>query len=223
MPVDDNYTVSLLHFNGADASTTFTDESGKAWTANGNAQIDTAQSVFGGASGLFDGTGDYITTPDSADFDVAGGNFTVDLWVRFNSLAATATVFSHRTDGNNVHRLTVSTAGKLQYEVYSAGVAIVSVLGTNGDVTTATWYHIALVRNGTSWVIYKNGVSAATATDADSVPNYTGTFQIGAENGATTLNGWMDEFRFSKGIARWTTGFTPPSIEYSGSGFLMMF
>jgi hypothetical protein len=53
MAVDDAYTVALLHMNGADTSTTFTDEAGTAWTAAGNAQIDTAQKVFGTASGLY--------------------------------------------------------------------------------------------------------------------------------------------------------------------------
>lgn len=52
MAVDDGYTVVLLHMNGTDASTTFTDESGKTWTAGGNAQIDTAQSKFGQVQGL---------------------------------------------------------------------------------------------------------------------------------------------------------------------------
>ena len=78
MPVEDIYTKSLLHFNGADASTTFTDESGKAWTASGHAQIDTAQSVFGGASGLFDGTDDYIYAADSDDWNLGTLDFTVD-------------------------------------------------------------------------------------------------------------------------------------------------
>ncbi|MDI6787615.1 MAG: hypothetical protein QME51_04520, partial [Planctomycetota bacterium] len=82
--IDDAYTKALLHFDGTDASTTFIDESGKIWTRYGNAQIDTAQSKFGGASGLFDGAGDYITTPDHNDFNLGSGNFTVDLRVRFN-------------------------------------------------------------------------------------------------------------------------------------------
>ncbi len=57
--------------NGADGSTTFTDSAtggSHTWTAYGNAQIDTAQNKFGGASGLFDGSGDYIDTPDSPDW-----------------------------------------------------------------------------------------------------------------------------------------------------------
>src|SRR3990167_5787652 len=75
-------TKLLLHMDGADASTTFTDEVGHVFTPAGNAQIDTAQSKFGGASGLFDGTGDYITTPNSADFDPGTGSFTAEMWIR---------------------------------------------------------------------------------------------------------------------------------------------
>ena len=77
----------LLHFDGADGSTTFTDSSltPKTFTANGDAQIDTADSKFSGASGLFDGTDDYITTPDSADFVLGSEDFTIDLWFNCNA------------------------------------------------------------------------------------------------------------------------------------------
>src|SRR5262245_32929117 len=74
----------LLHFNGTDTATTITDSnaggSAHTWTAAGNAQIDTAASKFGGASGLFDGTGDWVTTSDHADFTLGSGAFTIDLW-----------------------------------------------------------------------------------------------------------------------------------------------
>src|SRR3989338_6322305 len=83
----DSYTKLMLHMEGADAGTTFTDTetTPKAVTANGNAQIDTAQSKFGGASGLFDGAGDYLTIPSSSAFDFGTGNFTIDFWVRLAS------------------------------------------------------------------------------------------------------------------------------------------
>jgi hypothetical protein len=86
---NDAFTKILLHMDGTNGSTTFTDTnaggSAHTWTANGNAQISTAQSKFGGASGLFDGTGDYITTPDHADYTLGSGDFTIDLW--FNCTA----------------------------------------------------------------------------------------------------------------------------------------
>src|SRR5512140_3292044 len=98
--LDDDYTVSLLHMNGSDGSTVFWDESARLWTAAGNARIDTAQSKFGGASALFAGTGGYINTADSADWDTGPGDFTVDLWVRWN-VVANSGLYSHGlTDGD---------------------------------------------------------------------------------------------------------------------------
>jgi hypothetical protein len=78
--------VLLVGFDGSDGSTTFTDESGAAHalTAVGNVQVDTAQSKFGGASGLFDGAGDAITAADSAAWHFGTGDFTVEAWVRFS-------------------------------------------------------------------------------------------------------------------------------------------
>jgi hypothetical protein len=80
--VDDAYTKALLHMDGTDASTTFTDESGKTWTRSGDAQIDTDQYKFETASGKFDGSGDYVYTGDSADWDAGSGDYTVDYWAR---------------------------------------------------------------------------------------------------------------------------------------------
>ena len=81
-------TVLLLHCDGTDASTTFTDSSSpaKTVTAVGDAQLDTAQFKFGTASGLFDGTGDELTVTDHADFDFGTGDFTIEFFVRFNSV-----------------------------------------------------------------------------------------------------------------------------------------
>src|SRR5690554_1699309 len=79
--------VLLLHGDGTDGSTTITDNSGSAHspTVNGNSQIDTAESQFGGASVLFDGSGDYLEYADSADWDFGTGDFTVEFWMRRNA------------------------------------------------------------------------------------------------------------------------------------------
>ena len=91
MPGNDSYTKLLLHCDGADASTTFTDASiggahGNA-TANGNAQVGTAQSVFGGASYLGDGTGDYLSYADHADWNLGASEFAIDFRVRWPTVA----------------------------------------------------------------------------------------------------------------------------------------
>ncbi len=224
MAVDDNFTVALLHMDGADASTTFTDESGKTWTANGNAQIDTAQSVFGGASGLFDGTGDYISSADSADWQLDGGadsnEWTIDFWVRFNGDpgAANMPLMSQYTDGNN-YWVCMLSVNNMRFLCVSGGATIISISNA-WNPATATWYHLAFVKQGTTgYKFFVDGTQVGTTqTDTSTIPNFTSVITAGGGmySGALAyLNGWMDEVRVSKGVARWTANFTPPTSAYA--------
>lgn len=233
MALDDGFSVALLHLNGADASTTFTDESGKSWTAAGNAQIDTAQSVFGGASLLLDGTGDYITSVDHADWQLDGGSnsnaWTVDFRVRFNGDPGTNTVglVAQYVDTNNYWGILL-TGNLLLFRIRSAGVNIVN-LSNAWNPASATWYHIAVVKDGANgYMMFVDGTQIGTTqTDVDPMPNFAGAMRIGTHDGGSYLNGWMDELRISKGTARWTSNFTPPAAEYISSGntsaFFIMF
>lgn len=207
---------SLLHFDGSDGSTTFTDEQGKVWTAVGNAQIDTAQSKFGTASGLFDGTGDYITTPDHADFALASNDWTFDFWVRFNAIGAGNTIFSQGTDSSNYHYFGYESS---QWIFKKRGGTEITWQVTDSSITTATWYHVAIVRNGNTWYVFRDGILKGTTSISTALVDYTGVFALGifhygSGTGANELNGWLDEFRFLT-IARWTDSFTPATSAYS--------
>lgn len=201
--------VLMLHGDGSDASTTFTDSSpaAKTITAVGNAQIDTAQSKFGGASMLFDGAGDYITAPDSADWDFGTGDFTVDYWIRFASVV-------------NGHYPWNHGSGPMIGSRYSGGMSFIinasNAIIDGTTMTTSTWYHIAFVRSGTTIALYKDGVQLATATNSFNITGASTAFTIGAFNdGSNAHNGWIDEFRVVKGTAIWTSAFTPPSAAYT--------
>lgn len=215
----DIYTKVMLHMNGVDGSTIFTDEIiGKTWTAYGNTQIDIAQYKFGGASGLFDGTGDYIETADSEDFNVGSGNFTIDFWLKRNVLDSTQYIcaqcnssFSYQSivigflNDNRIF-IRISPEGFSNYEAISIG-----------SINNSNWHHLAFVRNGNSMKIYIDGINDGTG-DVTGISVYDSSFKFaigrpGEFNGAY-FNGWIDEFRFSKGIARWTSNFTPPAGEY---------
>ena len=91
----------LLHMDGSNGSTTFTDNSSNGFTvtANGNAQISTAQSKWNGASGYFDGAGDFLTVPVNSAFELGTGDFDVELWARFDSVNS-LTPSARRSQGN---------------------------------------------------------------------------------------------------------------------------
>jgi hypothetical protein len=225
--IDDAYSVSLLHMNGTDGATTFKDETGKVWTVAGNAQVDTAQSVFGGASGLFDGTGDYLYTPDSADWRLDGGSdasqWTIDMRVKFNGDPGTALKGLMQQYASTSNYWTVFLSGnKLYFIVHSAGSNVVEI-SNDWDPASDTWYHIAVVKNGTAgYLMFVDGVQIGLAqTDTTVLPDFAGTLRLGNVVGNTGtnyyLNGWLDEVRVSKGIARWTTDFIPQTTEYGAN------
>jgi len=220
----DSYTKLLLHMDGADASTTFTDHgaTGHTVTANGDAQIDTAQKKFGTASGLFDGN-DYLQIADHADWDFGSDPFTIDFWVRFNTLPATTddqVFWAHYEDGFNRAWFRIyNDAGtyELRIWVYDATVLIIQREATWSTPVVDTWYHIALIRgwggNADSWAITVDGTAIDTFTDDSAYPALAGPVYIGYLSGGG-LDGWMDELRISKGIARWTANFTPRADAY---------
>ena len=204
----DSFTKLLLHMDGSDASTTFTDDgdTGHTVTAIGNAQIDTAESVFGGASGLFDGTGDYLTVPDSDDWNFADGDFTIDLRVRFNSVAGQFGHLASQFVDNNDQWKFLADGTDLIFQVRSGGVAIINIIRAWIPVVD-TWYYVVLVRTGDDFKFFIDGVQlGTTATDSSTFPDYSAVLQVGKSQDGE-LNGWIDEFRISKGVARFTTDF----------------
>ena len=217
---NDIYTKLLLHGDGTDESQIIIDSSssGKTVTCVNQAQIDTAQKEFGTGSILFDGTGDYLSLADNDDWDFGTGNFTIDFWVRFNSLASDFNFIGNgcygsgaNTDGWN---LMWYTSNYLQFANWlTAGQNILCQYVWTPIINT--WYHIAVVRNGTRFDIYINGISIGNTTDADSITTCARPLLIGQGwDSGLNLNGWIDELRISKGIARWTSNFIPPAHAY---------
>jgi hypothetical protein len=197
------YTKSLLHFNGADGSTTFTDETGKTWTAAGNAKLSTAQKKFGTASGYFDGTGDYISTPGHADFHFGTGDFTIDFWVNCITVPdalRTFVIIGDHSTGIEIGRGNYYIAGAL----CQTGFGYVP----GGVSFQNNWHHIAIVRASSNTYAFCNGVlyydwSGITNSVAPSV-----NVKVGDGH-----HGYIDELRISN-TAKWTANFTPPTSEY---------
>lgn len=222
----DSFTKLLLHCDGTDASTTFLDSSASAHTvtANGNAQIDTAQSVFGGASGLFDGTGDFLSIPDHADFEIGSGDFTIDLRVRFNTVTAINNTFVRKgrfADADNSFEFSYSGTAvqTLFLSTSTNGIAATTTNSVSWVPSTNTWYHVVVIRTGTTVRFFVNGTQVgADATNSETFFSGGGPVTIGGTSvGANPFDGWQEEIRFSNGVARWTANFTPPISPYDFS------
>lgn len=219
----DQYTKVLMHMEPQ----TYKDEVGKIWTPSGIPQTTVTQSKFGGKSILFNGVNQCLATPAITDFDFGANSFTIDWW-------------EYRTNISNAGNGVFSNASKLGLHVggiESGNVtAYASSNGSSWDIINGlslgtpdlnVWSHRAIVRNGNTFYGFKNGTLISTITVASALVIYFsgGTTTVGCyqdNNGINQywFNGYIDEFRISKGIARWTTAFTPPVLPYSKIRFL---
>jgi hypothetical protein len=218
MPGIDSFTVLMLHCDGTNGSTTFTDSAltPHTMTANGNAQVTTAQSVFGGASASFDGTGDWLQTADSADWDFGSGDFTIDFRIRF-AVSTDADLIAQYGTNQSFRVVRLNFNNTLDFQYSTTGSNQVDIL-PSWTPTANTWYHVAIVRSGNNLYHFVDGTALAAPTSVSGVTifNSVSPLTIGAgPAGVNPFNGWLDEIRISKGVARWTTTFTPPSSAYT--------
>ncbi len=203
-------SILLLHFDGTNGSTTFTDVYSHAFTAHGSAALSTTQIKFGTASLRCPGVTDWISTPDIAALRGAG-DWTVEFWL-FSAQIANMTFCAKRA---------IQTAAKGILVFYDGGAALGASASVNGTsfvtITTSvfptanTWHHVAFVRNGSTMTLYSDGVSAGTATLSGALSDDGSAFTIGAaaaDNSGTPFTGFIDEFRYSN-VARYTSNFTP--------------
>lgn len=210
-------TKLYLPMDGTDAATTFTDGSYTPHTVtpHGDVQIDTAQSVFGGASALFDGTGDYLTCANSNDWNFGSGDFNIRMRVRFNSLTGTQYLISHSFDTNSEWILyKAATTHKLTFSARFSSVTKASyVMTSNWAAVTGTWYEIEIARVGTNFYLRIDGVAqiltTVTAISTNDLGTLVGLLYIGAQSTpANYFNGWIDELILTKGDGIHNTNYT---------------
>jgi hypothetical protein len=194
--------VLLAHMNGTNGGTSFPDDSlsAKTLTAYGNAQTSTAQSKFNGSSGLFDGAGDYVKTPHSADFNFGTGDWTLEFFCQWNSISGYQTILDHGY--GSLGAISIQTGlntGK--FIVYTSGVA--RVTETSATPSTGVWYYYAFVQSGGTITIYRDAVAAGSASNPADL-TITAEFGIGARasNGTYGANAYIAEYRLTKGVAR---------------------
>jgi hypothetical protein len=178
----------------------------KGITAVGNAQVDIAQSKFGGASALFDGSGDYLNLTTDPAYTFAG-DFTVECWYRLPGAVPGIAPFFFN---DHLFYLT-NDGGVAKYAIFSGGNNRL-LTGSVGTVSSGVWYHVAFVRSGSTLAAYHNGVSAGTSTYSSTMTSQANNY-IGFYPGSTFFNGHIDEYRISKN-ARYTANFTPATQPF---------
>lgn len=230
--VNDANTLLLIHANGTDAITYFEDDNGIRGqigiTPSGNAQISTAVSKFNGSSYLGDGTGDFLNVGDTGDFAFGTGNFTIEGWIyntKASSTRKTGIISKRNYDNINAGGwglYVITSTGRIGWEnLFSGGTVYESA---NSTIAANTWYHFAVVRNGSgsnNVTIYVDGVSKVTFTSTTDYTNVNqlkiGTFHDSTNNNVPTdsvvWQGYIDEIRISNS-ARYTGNFTAPSAPF---------
>ena len=218
----DTNTVLLVHMD-----TDFTDDVGatghtaKAPTVT-SAVITTVNKKFGNGALALDGTGDYLSFDNHADFNVGSGDFTIECWVKRNVIGAV-----HMISGlinstgspltNIMFDWQIQANNTVLCQLYS-GTTEYNVLSTGTITDTNKWYHLAVVRYNNSAKMYIDGVASGNAVNLTGVtinfPNFKLSVGRMGEYNGYYMNGYIDEFRFSKGIARYTANFTPSTIAF---------
>jgi len=213
----------LLSMDGTDSSFVDSSLSPKTVTTYFGATQSTTQSKFGGKSMYLNGTtfgsAPYISVPHSSAFDLSTGDWTVECWAYATALNANNNLFSITNTGESYAQVTVvpQSDGSAYFLTQgAAGDWLDTTLAAAGTFTTNTWRHVAAVRAGNVFRLYVNGTSVVSFTSSSALKNVSGISTIGARLGngnATTGNsqagsgtwqGYIDDFRVTKGVARYT-------------------
>lgn len=220
----------LLHMDGVNNGTVFTDEIKKTWTAAGNAVTSTAQKKFGTASLLTANTNDYIWTPPHNDFWLQNRDWTWDFWLRMSSTGNMEyyKLIEQYQDDNN--EFLIYYRSDSEYVPTYFGLSVFCRTGgivqwdyefkwsADNLPSPDTWYHVEVCRHGGDILAFVDGLEL-NRIDAynciepgDKSAGYiNGNVKIGGATGGTS---YIDEARFMLGVASHITDFTPNTAAY---------
>lgn len=225
MPGVDRYTAMMLHCNGTNGSSVFTDSSTNVltFTTSGTATITTSNFKFATGSGMFDGASN-TSTPDSAVLTLGSNDFTIDWQMLTSGSSAGAARFpwgqgnTTATAGFTVFSRQNTSDNTITFFVSSDGITLSTLVSTIA-ISTSAFTHCAFVRSGSTMMAFIGGVqTGGTLTYTGAVNDSSNIFALGAlgevVSSANRYIGLLDEFRYTVGVARWTADFTPSGVQY---------
>ena len=177
----------------------------------GNAQVSTVQSKFGGSSAYFDGSGDGLKFPSNTPMSMGTGNFTWELWVRATAASGYQSLIDTRTAALTDGFFFGIDTGTLRPAVFTNATVLVS----STSLAANTWQHLALVRSSGTLTIYLDGTSIGSVANSTNLTSGAGV--IGASDSIANpnyFNGYIDDMRITRGVARYTANFTPPTQAF---------
>jgi len=186
----------------------------------GNTQISTSVKKYGTGSLAFDGTGDYLSTRSTPNLSFGSGDFTIEAWVYATSLGSYNAVFAQWPDngGSTNNSYTLETVGSNMEFYYASGSTLYGPT-TLGTITTGVWIHYAICRSGNTLYPFKNGVLGTTTSITQTLNSPTSAVTVGgAVAGGGEWIGYIDDLRITKGYARYTANFTPPTAALPDIG-----
>lgn len=227
--------VLLCHFDGTDGQTTTADSSPSAHTltmeaGSGNTVLDDAQKMFGSTSLLLRGTttDDSVSAPDHANWDFGSGDFTIEGFVRFNDKDSDSgnQVFISQYDSSGNQRgwrLGMLTGNTLFASFSANGTtdALGGALQVAWTPNNNQWYYVGFERDGNDWYIWVDNTQMDTTNVSATQFNSTEQMRLGCASlaGARNnfVNGWLDEWRVTKGVARYGGVYTVPTAAFPNS------
>ena len=189
----------------------------------GDVKVSTTQSKWGGSSIYFDGSGDYLNLPVQKSLEFGSSNWTVEMW--FNTTTPTTRQTLVFLNGNTVGGyaalcLDILTTAKIGISISESNGSWKysdSTTGTGSVISANTWYHVAVTRSGSTIAVFLNGTSILTTQLTAATTSLMTTYtvnQIGVYNsGYYYLNGYIDDLRITRGVARYTSSFTAPAAK----------
>jgi YD repeat-containing protein len=215
----------LLHADSPNGSAVVSDSSVSRHpvTKVGNAALSTAQYRFGGVSLAFDasGAGGYVSIPNSADFAFGSGDFTIEAFVYKTANNPNASrIWNPNGDFYDGVALGIDASGNFYAAASTTGNSWPYSLSP-ANLANNHWYHLAVVRSGGSLFAFVDGVRYVVTTALGSAVLYADSHDrvIGGQAGVNrSLNGYVDEFRITRGVARYTANFTPPTAPFADTG-----
>lgn len=220
-PPDPNFSdvALLLHNEGANGSATFTDNSPSPKTAivGAGAVISTAQFKFGSSSHFNNADNQNVHYASHADFGFGSGDFTLECFARASNTSSRLNTLIDTRNGSATGITVFIGGGIFTVPANSIGVSSnTGILATGGTISADTWFHIAITRSGTTLRGFVDGVQAFSVTDARTYAAAS-TCYIGSSFGLDSfqgMGGYIDEVRITKGVARYTSTFTPPAAPF---------